>query len=206
MTAAGSLRAVAAAGGALGLAGFAATAALVHAGGTSGFDGAVQAWVLAHQYRFAHGLFVAITVLGGISAMRLLAIAVAAFAWYHGRRLAAAGLALLPFVSIWTFEVLKHVVARPRPLGLGGPVDGDYSFPSGHATMSAAVCGTLAYVLWREGYLRGGIAGGIALIVPALVGASRLYLNVHWASDVVGGWCVGLLLAALFVTLLDRFP
>jgi undecaprenyl-diphosphatase len=71
--------------------------------------------------------------------------------------------------------------------------------------VSAAVCCTLAYVLWREGLTGGRAALTLAALVPLLVGGSRLYLNVHWATDVLGGWCAGLFIAVFSAMLYDRY-
>jgi Membrane-associated phospholipid phosphatase len=172
---------------------------------STSFDGAVEAWMVAHQHPAAHRFFVLVTTIGGITGMRVLALAGAAFLWWRRRRLAAAGVLAVPFLANALFNAIKGIYARPRPSGLDGHVDSSYAFPSGHATVSAAVCCTLAYVLWREGFLRGWIALTLAIGVPLLVGISRLYLDVHWATDVLGGWCVGLLIAVLVAALHDRF-
>ena len=111
---------------------------------------------------------------------------------------------VVPVVAITLFSVVKRIYVRPRPLGLGGRVDSSYSFPSGHATASAAVCGTLAYVLWREGFIGRRTALAFAVLAPLLVGVSRLYLNVHWATDVLGGWSVGLFIAVLSAALYNH--
>ncbi|HEX7978828.1 MAG TPA: phosphatase PAP2 family protein [Gemmatimonadaceae bacterium] len=168
------------------------------------FDGAVQAWSLTHQNPGLHAVFLWITRIGGIMGMRVLALAGAVYLWFHGHRRVAAGVIVVPVVSVMLFNVVKHIYERPRPLGLGGPVDDSWSFPSGHATVSAAVCGTLAYVLWREGFIGGWTALAFAVLAPLLVGISRLYLNVHWATDVLGGWSVGLFVAALSAALYNH--
>ena len=174
-------------------------------GALTSFDAAVQSWVLAHQATWVEQIFRWITTVGGITGMRVLAGAGAAYLWSRGRRRVAAGVLLAAVVADILFHVVKPLVARPRPLGLGGLVDSSYAFPSGHATVSAAVCCTLAYVLWREGLVGGRPALMLAVIVPLLVGVSRLYLNVHWATDVLGGWFAGLLIAVLSALVYDRY-
>jgi membrane-associated phospholipid phosphatase len=171
-------------------------------------DGAVQAWVLAHQYRPLHQLFFWITNAGGITAMKVLAALGGVYLWYRGRRVVGLGVMLIPFITIPLFNVLKRVYARPRPRGLpgGGAAQlSDSSFPSGHATTSVAVCCTLAYVFWREGFVGRTTAILVAVLVPFVAGLSRVYLDVHWATDVLGGWCLGLLIAGLSVVLYDRY-
>lgn len=171
---------------------------------STSFDGAIQAWMLSHQLPLFDTAFRWITRIGGIMGMCVLALIGAAYLWYRGHRRVAAGVLVVPAVAITFFSVVKRVYARPRPLGLGGRVDSSYSFPSGHATASAAVCCTLAYVLWREGFIGRRAALAFAVFAPLLVGASRLYLNVHWATDVLGGWSVGLFIAVLSAALYNH--
>jgi undecaprenyl-diphosphatase len=166
---------------------------------TTSIDFAVQTWTLAHQRPSAHTLFLWITGLGGITAMRVVAILGAVWLAIRGHRLVAAEMLIVPIVADLLFHVAKRFYARPRPLGLGAGMDSSYAFPSGHATVSAAVCVTLAFVLLREGLIGRPVALAIAVLVPILVGVSRVYLNVHWVTDVVGGWCAGVIIASVFV-------
>jgi undecaprenyl-diphosphatase len=190
--------------GTLALLGFAKVGEDVFAHESTSFDGAVQGWMLAHQYPLLDKLFVAITIVGGITGMCVLALAGAAYLWYRGHRRVGSGVLLAPVVAITLFNVVKRLYARPRPVGLGGRVDSSYSFPSGHSTSAAAVCCTLAYVMWREGYIGGRTALAFAIVAPLLIGLSRLYLNVHWATDVLGGWSVGLFVAVLSASLYNH--
>lgn len=73
-----------------------------------------------------------------------------------------------------------------------------------HARASTAICCTIAYIFWRERMLPRPVAWLFAVAVPLLIGVSRLYLNVHWATDVLGGWSGGVLLALLSVILNRR--
>jgi membrane-associated phospholipid phosphatase len=112
--------------------------------------------------------------------------------WTHRSREAvfvavtAGGAALL-------FTGLKRVLDRPRPPVVDHLVGAtNESLPSGHATMSAAVVGSLVVLLWAGCSAAGRIAvvSAAALWVVA-VGLTRIYLGVHWFSDVVAGWLVG---------------
>ena len=91
-------------------------------------------------------------------------------------------------------RLLKAVFERARPLidGLPGPAHG-YSFPSGHSSASLVAYGMLAYLAWRlaEPSRRWPLAIAAGLIVFC-VACSRIVLQVHYASDVLGGLCVGL--------------
>jgi membrane-associated phospholipid phosphatase len=171
---------------------------------STSFDGAIQAWILAHQHPVLDTLFLWITRVGGIVPMCALALGGAAYLWYRGERRVAATVLLAPTVAVILFVAIKQIYARPRPAGLSGIVPSSYSFPSGHATSAAAICCTLAYVYWREGFASRRAAMLFAVLVPLLVGISRVYLNVHWATDVIGGWSAGLLIAVLSAVLYDR--
>lgn len=171
---------------------------------SAGFDGAIQSWILGHQYPMLKKLFLVVTAAGGVAPMCALSLGAAAYLWYRGHRRVTAGVLLAPTVAVTLFLLLKRAYARARPAGLAGIVPSSYSFPSGHATAAAAICCTLAYVYWREGFVSRRTAILWAVLVPLLVGVSRIYLNVHWATDVLGGWSAGLLIAVLSAVLYDR--
>jgi membrane-associated phospholipid phosphatase len=93
------------------------------------------------------------------------------------------------------YDIVKPAVSRARPpaaLQVGGPEIGR-SFPSGHSTQSIAFYGMLAIVLimCAPAIRRWIFAIGAALVI-LVVGASRLYLGVHWLTDVLGGYALGL--------------
>ncbi len=190
--------------GAIALVGVAKVGEDVFAHESTSVDGFVQRWMLSHQHAALDAAFIFVTTVGDVVPMCVLALVGAGYLWRRGHRRVSAGVMLTPAVAITLFSVSKQLFARPRPLGLGGRVPSSFSFPSGHATAAAAVCCTLAYVFWREGFVRGRRALAFAIVAPLLIGISRLYLNVHWATDVLGGWSAGLLIAVLSATLYDR--
>lgn len=91
-------------------------------------------------------------------------------------------------------ESIKFFVARLRPIGQLIPVT-NYSFPSGHATMSTIVCLSL-FFLYKDRFSKNDFNFYffriILLLIPLLIGFSRIYLNVDWFSDVMAGFALGI--------------
>lgn len=91
--------------------------------------------------------------------------------------------------------LLKNVVDRARPPATGALISlpGSYAFPSGHALAAVLLYGVLGFLLVRElRSTRARIAAAIAVAaLIVLVGVSRVYLGVHWPSDVVAAWILG---------------
>ncbi len=165
--------------------------------GLAAFDNAVTGWVRAYMSpMLTHGMLL-ISDLGALPFIAALSTLSAAYLfarrkWGDGLGVAAASL------GSWLLESqLKIVFHRPRPdLPHLTPVTG-YSFPSAHATVTAAVFLTLALVYCRHPASATGRAmmlPGAALII-LLVGISRVYLGVHYPSDVLAGWAAGCLWA-----------
>jgi undecaprenyl-diphosphatase len=139
--------------------------------------------------------FSAVTMLGSTLVLAIVAGVTAAYLVWRGRgrdaalvAVAFAGAQLLTWILKGTFE-------RPRPT-FDDPIAtaGWFSFPSGHALSSIAVYGTLAYLLagaLRSRRARAAGLAGVALLVAA-IGFSRLYLGVHYLTDVLAGYSAGL--------------
>jgi undecaprenyl-diphosphatase len=135
-----------------------------------------------------------LTSLGSVTVLTVLTVVVLGFLVVDGKRAAA----LLVLVSIAgggvLVEAVKMVVARPRPHLVAHLVDvPTYSFPSGHATASAVTFLTLGTLLARVQRRRRVKAYviGTAVGLTLMIGVSRIYLGVHWPSDVLAGWCLG---------------
>jgi membrane-associated phospholipid phosphatase len=167
---------------------------------TEPLDTGVRRWVITHQHGGVRDALQAVSVIAAPNPMVVLSLAAALFLWWRRRALTASTVLLAPAAAYLTYQVGKHFYGRARPPGAAS-IENDYAFPSAHATAATAVCCTLAYVFWQERLVPGGVALAIALLVPLLVGASRLYLDVHWATDVLGGWSAGVLIATLSMAL-----
>lgn len=113
----------------------------------------------------------------------------------------AQGILLSTVTSTVAAFVLKTFIQRPRPDGhLWAYLESGSSFPSAHATLSVAFFGYVAWLLWRHptSLPRRAAAALLVLLVLA-IGFSRVYLGVHYPSDVIGGWVVGSLCLSLAV-------
>jgi membrane-associated phospholipid phosphatase len=171
---------------------------------TAPFDEPIRRWVLAHQIPAVRETFLIITRFGSPAVIFSGTAALAAWLWRERGLSIAGAVVMSPAVSLAIFSSIKRIYRRKRPEGGARLHELTYAFPSGHAAASAAVFGTASYVLWREGMLSRGVAESIAGTGALLVGASRVYLDVHWTTDVLGGWAVGSLVAAMSAAVYER--
>jgi len=161
----------------------------------TGPDHATLRFMVAHRAQWLTTLMRALTALG--SSLTLLPLSVAAAAawrWRKGNWLAAWLLACTYGGASLSFNLIKRLTHRARPPARFGLVHaGGYAFPSGHATQAAAVWGAFAFLaaLALTTWPRKVAAWTIAVIITGAVGLTRLYLGVHWLSDVTAGWTLG---------------
>lgn len=139
-----------------------------------------------------------ITALGGGVVLTLVIVVVVGFLLMQRLWLTAAAIAFASLTGGWVVDLIKSLVVRARPDIVPHLVNvGGYSFPSGHATSSAIVYLTLASL---AGQVTPDRAARRYLLVVAVmlvgaIGCSRVYLGVHWPSDVLAGWSFGTLWA-----------
>lgn len=134
------------------------------------------------------------TALGGVSVLMFLTVAAAAFLSLQGRGRVAVFVLISVASGVLLSTLLKFGFDRPRPdLVPHGSIVYTASFPSGHSMMAAVTYLTLGALLakvqprWRLKLF----LIGVALLLTLLVGVSRVYLGVHWPTDVLAGWCAG---------------
>lgn len=133
-----------------------------------------------------------ITALGGITVLGL-ATLLTVFYLLLARRPRVAALVLLSIAGGWLISTLLKIgIARPRPDIIPHLVEvHDFSFPSGHAMLSAVTwltLGALAGAVQKERNIRTFLMVS-AIALTLIIGASRVFLGVHYPSDVLGGWC-----------------
>ncbi|WP_093894800.1 phosphatase PAP2 family protein [Streptomyces sp. Ncost-T10-10d] len=137
----------------------------------------------------------------------LIAVAVVVL-WWRGARALAMWVAVTSALSTLLQQGLKSAVGRERP-HWPNPVDSAHyaAFPSGHAMTATVTCGLLLWLLRRHGteprmWRMALVAAWISVVG---VGVTRLYLGVHWMSDVLGGWLLGAALAGFSIAGFARY-
>jgi undecaprenyl-diphosphatase len=175
--------------------GFAALAEVVREGYTQHFDTAVLRWLGAHHTPTLTTIMTEVTPLGtGVVVLTVVGITTA-FLWHTEHKHSARMLLAATAGNILLNNVLKLFFDRARPSVFEWETHAaSSSFPSGHAMSATVVYGTVAYLLARLQKHRWAraITLLLAVIMVALICLTRLYLGVHYPSDVLGGIIVGL--------------
>ncbi|MEX2270354.1 MAG: phosphatase PAP2 family protein [Vicinamibacterales bacterium] len=185
---------------------FLAVAGVVMEGDTQKLDEAIVQWFrraddpgLPRGPAWLREVGIDITALGSSVVLLLLVLAVSGFLWIHRQR----RLVLLLLVStaggFMINALMKAVFARPRPSVVPHLREVfTPSFPSGHAALSAIVYLTIGVLLFEvvQGRTARLYCLGVAMAATGLVGFSRVYLGVHYPSDVLAGWVTGVAWAA----------
>ena len=195
----------------LGLFGFIKLTEEVVEGETSGFDQRVLLW-FRNSADLSEPIGPAwlevivrdITAIGGLLILGLLTIAACGYLWLTQRHKLALFVAVsIPAGSLLN-AVLKDFFSRPRPDIVPHATDAALSsFPSGHAMMSAAVFLTLGALLslsTENKRIKIYILSW-SVFLTIIVGISRLYLGVHWPTDIIAGWIAGATWAMLSLLL-----
>lgn len=172
------------------------------------FDVALLNWLHGHATPTGYAIFNAISGLGSPATMTALALGVGVLLAAQRRWIVLGGWTAAFAGGAILDAALKLVIRRPRPPDAADFLpDASWSFPSGHAMGSLIGYGMLAYILLVVVRIRGrgaqfAVVLGAALVIVA-VGLSRLYLGVHYFSDVVGGYAAGVLWLAACISGLE---
>jgi undecaprenyl-diphosphatase len=150
---------------------------------------------VVHSSPLAQSFWQDVTVLGS---WPIIALVVALVLGYlvlagHGRTAAAFGLGIA--LAVFSSYFFKGLFERPRPMALEVLVDLDsYSFPSGHSVVSGALYPMLGALIAQvvDGRRLKAYCAVSGVLLMVLVGCSRVYLGVHYATDVLAGWSLGL--------------
>lgn len=143
----------------------------------------------------------AFSALGTVPVLLVILLVIVAFA--PGRRpgwCCVINVALAAVLNV----ILKLLVQRPRPEGFRLVAETGFSFPSGHSMVAMATFGLIIWFVWRyETDARMRLLLTLAFgFVILMIGISRIYLGVHYASDVIGGFCASAIWLAMYTRLI----
>ena len=103
-------------------------------------------------------------------------------------------------------QAIKHIVRRPRPNVLRLVEEDGYSFPSGHSMVSMAFYGIIIYLVYKNvtnKYLKWNLITLLSLLILS-IGFSRIYVGVHYFTDVVGGFLLGLAYLIIYINIYNK--
>jgi membrane-associated phospholipid phosphatase len=171
--------------------------------GPARWDVPVARWFEQRRTSSLTAVAIGWTTIGSTVAMAVYATAAVVVLWIRRHRRDAALVAVVGIGATALVRFGKILVGRARPpVDLHVVTETNLSFPSGHALASTAVLGVLAVVGPRH---RSHRAAQLAVLAVfwAGIGVSRVYLGVHWPTDVLGGWLTGAAWLLLAVTVID---
>lgn len=173
--------------------------------GLAQVDQPVSLWVANHREGWLTGLMRVVTQLGSLPAVTVIGVLGSVTVAIGTRRWAPVILMAVCAAGLQTCVTLvKVVVGRARPqLATAIATPSGYSFPSGHAASICAVAGLLAVLTCRlvvTTWTMQVLVWTVTVLIVAGVGASRVYLGVHFPTDVLAGWVLGGLWAAFVAT------
>jgi len=185
---------------------FSELAQKVRSGTTQPLDDAVMHWIGSHQNPVVQSAMLEITALGTGTVVAMIVFIAGLFLWLNQHKHSAILLIVATLGGMLLDNLLKIGFDRPRPqIFKWGTYAVSSSFPSGHAMSSIIVYGTVAYLAARlQRNLASRVATmALAALIILLICSSRLYLGVHFPSDVLAGLIIGLAWAGFCMAVLE---
>ena len=145
-----------------------------------------------------------ITNFGG--AIFLIVLTIVLFIVIKNKKIGVSIFSNLVIVTILN-QLLKGILQRPRPTEYRIIEETGYSFPSGHSMISMAFYGYLIYLIYK--YVKNKYIKWTSIVVLSLlictIGISRIYLGVHYTSDVLGGFLISISYLVIFISAVNKF-
>ena len=173
--------------------------------GVTPLDRCVQDWFFSLRSQWLNALVIPLTHTSDTITIVVLCI-ILVLSPFPGRKKYGFPVTLAALSGLAIYKPMKHLFLRPRPdAALHLVEQGGFSFPSGHSVTSVIVFGLLFYLIRKHcnrPVLR-NVLSGICLLLAVLVGPSRIYVGVHWPTDVLAGWCIGGGVLLIFLVVLE---
>lgn len=110
-------------------------------------------------------------------------------------------------ITVSSNQILKHIICRPRPSHLRLISEGGYSFPSGHAMISICLYGLLIYLVNKfiKNKILKILLTVLLMLIIICIGLSRIYVGVHYPSDILGGYLLSLAILITNIPLVNKY-
>lgn len=145
-----------------------------------------------------------ITQLGG--AIFLITLTIILILFIKNKKIGISIFSNLAIITVLN-QVLKRILQRPRPTEFRIIEETGYSFPSGHSMVSMAFYGYLIYLIYK--YVKNKYLKWISIILLSIlicfIGISRIYLGVHYTSDVLGGFFISISYLIIYISAVNKF-
>ncbi len=166
-------------------------------------DHAINSWIPTIQTPFLTIIANAIALAFDTVSILVISIIIAVILWKKKEINEAFIFFGVMIVNAGILFLLKEIVHKARPENMIA-VETNYSFPSGHAMTSLVFLGVLAYLIYYYSNFKHKTIFPITAIIIGIIGFSRLYLNVHWLSDVIAGYSLGIIILIITITYLKK--
>lgn len=153
---------------------------------------------------FATAMAKCVTNFGG--AICLIAISIGSIIVIKNKKIGVSIIFNLLIIAVLNF-FLKGILQRPRPMEYRFIEENGYSFPSGHSAVSMAFYGFIIYLIYKyvkNKYIKWSLITILGILI-ILVGVSRIYLGVHYTSDVVAGFLMAISYLVIYISIINRY-
>ena len=164
------------------------------------WDNEIYNYLMQKRNILLNEFVIKFTELGGVFCITILTIMLLILVKKEYKVMILANVIIITIIN----QILKIIFARPRPEIMRLIEESGYSFPSGHSMVSTAFYGLLIYLIYKNvknKYLKWFGCIGLSLLILAIA-ISRIYLGVHYASDVIGGICFSIIYIIIFTNII----
>ena len=168
-----------------------------------GFDSALLYWIHGYANPSLDGVMLTVTQLADASVVVFIVAVTLGILWWYNHRSEAKIFAIACLGAFILNTGMKLVFAKPRPQIIPSLIpETSFSFPSGHALGGFVMYGFLAYLLSAHFPKFSKLIYTLAVFAIAAIGLSRIYIGVHWPTDIIAGYGVGYIWLMLCIIML----
>lgn len=148
-------------------------------------------------------IFINITKMGNTTIVLLVIIVVLLKMNHKNQKI----LSFTAMITVLSNQIIKNIIKRPRPNHIRLIKQGGYSFPSGHAMISIAVYGFLLYYIQTncKNKKQKILLSVLLTIIILMIGCSRVYVGVHYPTDIIGGYCLSIYILKMVIYFYQKY-